>query len=650
MKLRTILSSFIFLFFVVSSPVNGASEKNSFSLSMPDTDPALHYAIDCTFSPSLSAIDGKVTISWRHPGQVPLSEIALHLYQNAFSPGSTFMNHSLGLHRGHQASSMQRGYVEIFSISYHTPEGSKDITSTLQYIQPDDNNHLDQTLALVQLPDSLQPEQLLEITISFRTHLPAIFARSGTAEPFVMAGQWYPKLAAYELAGQRGRAHEGFNLHQYHSNSEFFANFANYDVRITVPKEYIVGATGEEVTEPIHQNGEKQYHFAQRWIHDFSWAADPRFLVYHDVFQPDSGEPIMVQLFTRKEHAHMANRQLEAVLGTLNELQSLFGTYPYRTVTIVDPPGDAAGAGGMEYPTLITGGTPLLSHRRSMEPERVLVHEMIHQYWYGLVATNEFEEPWLDEGFTTYTEGKILSRLYGDSRSSFSLFGQPMLPLPLSTESPGLFRTVLQPFVLDPIDLPAWEFASSRSYATSVYYRAALLLYSLEGFIGEEKMFDVLSTYYQRWAFRHPGTDDFIAIVKEKGSVEAAQFLRESLEKDSYLDYAIGDISPVGTPEGLNWTIRIDRRGEIIAPVDILIVHHNGQKELYHWSGKERYHQIQVPYSTAPLAIHIDPEERLPLDINRLNNDWTQERPWWPALRWTLFLTLYYQSLLTLGL
>ncbi|WP_170270320.1 M1 family metallopeptidase [Heliorestis acidaminivorans] len=655
---RNMLSLCLFFFFALLlllplSPIPATvavAASNVKTLSMPDQEPPVHYQIESNFVPSLSTIDGKVTITWTYPGTEPLSEIAIHLYQNAFAPGSTFMNNSLGLHRGHQQNHTQTGQVEVFSISYHQAEGSKDITDNLRYIQPDDDNRQDKTLALLELPEPLMPKQVLEVTISFRTHLPAIFARSGTVEPFVMAGQWYPKLAAYELAGQRGRPTEGFNLHQYHSNSEFFADFANYDVRISVPEDYIVGATGEEITEPIKEKGVIHYHFAQKWVHDFAWAADPRFVIYQDTFKPAQGEPVIVSLYTRPEKSHLATRQLNAVVGTLRELHNLFGPYPYKTLTVIDPPGDALGAGGMEYPTLITGGTPLLSHGQSMEPERVLVHETIHQYWYGIVANNEFEEAWLDEGLTTYTEGKILERLYGDSRSSFSIFGQPLLPLPLSTNSPGLFRTVLQPLVLDPIDLPAYDYASSRSYATSVYYRGALLLYSLEGLLGEEKVFDILSTYYQRWAFRHPGTDDFVAVVKEKGCSESAKFLQKGLQSPAYLDYALGDIKPLGTAEGLAWIVRIDRRGELIAPVEILILHQNGQKEIVQWSGEERYLEIRIQHSQPPLAIHIDPEERLPLDMNRLNNDWTQESAWWPAFRWTLLVALYYQSLLALAL
>ncbi|MBC9782963.1 M1 family metallopeptidase [Heliobacterium chlorum] len=635
----------VFLAYAVNLPMAQGEP-----LSVPAISPPLNYQIECRYEPTTQTIDGQVEITWKYGGTLPLSQIALHLYPNAFQPGSTFFNESSGQHRGVQGDVNKPGKMDLTQITYISGTNSRDLTATLRFIQPDDKNPHDRTLATVDLPRPLRLGEVLHMKVTFQTLLPDVFARSGVADPFVMAGQWYPKLAAYERQWQRGREQEGFNLHQFHANSEFYADFANYDVKITLPKAYVVGATGCEVDPPVVEGEHKRLHFVQSWVHDFAWAADPRFVTQTCTIEPKDTAPVEIRLFSQPEHLPLAERQLKAVAGALEQLCTSNGPYPYRTLTVIDPPADAPGAGGMEYPTLITGGTPNFPGERSSDPERVLVHETAHQYWYGLVATNEFEEPWLDEGLTTYSEGKILAELYPDTRIPFKFLGFPLFSTPLQDDAPGDYRTVLGSTVLDPINLPAWEFASERSYAASVYYRTALSLYTLERTVGEEKMQDILSTYFKRWAFRHPGTRDFLQVIQEKAGEPTMNHFREWISRPASMDYAVGDVRPVETPTGPAWQIRLECRGELTAPVEVIATDSNGQSHEFHCEGTERYTELTVPGDSPVMTVQVDPHERHLLDTNRLNNLWTREKSIWPALRWTLFVAAAYQALLSAGI
>ncbi|ABZ83037.1 aminopeptidase, m1 family, putative [Heliomicrobium modesticaldum Ice1] len=615
---------------------------------LPASAPPLDYRIQCRYFPERTTIVGRVDLTWPFPGAQPLEQLALHLYPNAFRPGSTFRKESSGKHRGYTAGQGDDGEMEVTRITANYDGESIDVTKSLRYIQPDDNNLNDKTLAAVDLPRPLRPGQRLELAIEFRTRLPRVYARSGTAGPFVMAGQWYPKLAAFERYGQRGRTREGFNLHQFHANSEFYANFANYDVQITLPKGYTVGATGQETAPPVVQDGLQTVRFGQAWVHDFAWSADPRFRLFTRTVTPQGGRPVEIRLYCQKDHVHTADRQLDAVAAALEGLAA-YGPYPYAVLTVIDPPADAPGAGGMEYPTLITGGTPSFPGERSAEPDRLLIHEAAHQYWYGLVASNEFEEAWLDEGLTTYTEGKILERYKADTRIPVRFFGFPLLYSPLRDGCPGLFRAALGPWVPDPIRLDSWKFASEQSYAVSVYNRAALALYSLERLIGEEKMQAILSTYCSRWSFRHPGTEDFLRIVAEKAGDRAAKLFQQWLSTPGALDYAVGSVRMAKGPDGPVWTIRIDRRGELGAPVEVAVIGKDGQRQQFFWDDGERYKEFTLP-GTAPEAVVVDPGEKLALDINRLNNFWAKEQNNAAALRWSLFVAAVCQGLMAVGL
>src|SRR5207342_2722865 len=149
---------------------------------------------------------------------------------------------------------------------------------------PDDGNPEDRTVLRVPLPHPVPGGGSIALDIAWHAQLPKVFARTGFAGDFYLIGQWFPKLAVYEPAGVRGRSSGGWNCHQFHANSEFYADFGRFDVRMTVPSTMVVGATGERLSADHHPNGTTTYRYMQDAVHDFGWTADPRFVEVNDTF------------------------------------------------------------------------------------------------------------------------------------------------------------------------------------------------------------------------------------------------------------------------------------------------------------------------------------------------------------------------------
>ena len=256
---------------------------------------------------------------------------------------------------------------------------------------------------------------------------------------YFLVGQWFPKIGVYEPAGVRQRAAGGWNCHAFHANTEFYADFGNFDVSMTVPSRFVVGATGKRIGE-TRAGDRTTYRYVQNDVHDFAWTADPRFLVTEFTFEPGRDvpkgwsalaakelgmteaeialKPIAVRLLLQKGHERGRERYIASIKNGISYYGLWYGAYPYGTLTVVDPPDDGEGSGGMEYPTFITGGGANAFLTRwpmsgVLGIEIVTIHEFGHQYWYGMVGSNEFEESWLDEGLNDDSEARSMTLAYG---------------------------------------------------------------------------------------------------------------------------------------------------------------------------------------------------------------------------------------------
>ena len=519
-------------------------------------EPVYSIKMEASYDPAERTITGHQRLRWRNTSSVPVSELQFHLYLNAFANNrTTFLKESGGQLRSSKIPPGKWGWVEVKGM--RMADGT-DLKAGEQFLQPDDGNTEDRTVARYPLPAPLPPGEWIELDVDFDGMLPGVFARNGAHKDFALGGQWFPKIAVFEDAGARGRAEPGWNAHQYHANSEFFADFGDYDVTLTLPIRYQghIGGTGrivEETTTGDHVS----VRFVQDGVSDFVWTAEPNFVVINDRFDPVSDvprgeqeriasllgvapeeialQPVDITLLLRPENRNQAERYLSSMKIALRGYGLRLGAFPFPHFTIVDPPRGAMGSGGMEYMTFITLGThPLLAFwpfDTIRAPEMVTIHEFGHNYWMGMSASNEFEESWLDEGINSYYDMIITDEAYGDAQ--VEILGMKMSAFDNNHASLGAGR------YSDPIVRESWRFRTGGSYGFNSYSRPAVTLRHIEGLIGTSAFHKAMRHFFQTWRFRHPGTEDFKNTFREVTGQNLDWFLDQALHSTRALDYGI---------------------------------------------------------------------------------------------------------------
>ncbi|HUI43367.1 MAG TPA: M1 family metallopeptidase [Terriglobia bacterium] len=583
------------------------------------------YQIDARLDPEKKSIEANESLTYRNLTGQALQTFPFHLYLNAFQPKSTFMTEvRRGGTRGTGPDAgwdpKHYGAIEVRSIA---ADGMGDLTSQMQFIQPDDHNSDDRTVAQVTLPKPVPPGASVTFRIAFHDQLPEVVERTGYKRDFFMVGQWFPKVGVWW--------HGGWNCHQFHSTTEFFADFGTFDVKVTVPRNYILGAGGDEVGREDNPDGTQTVVYHSEDVHDFSWTASPDFTLVDDSWT-GSEAPVRIHLLMSPGHLRQTGRYLQSVKGTLGYFDRWYGTYPYDRITVVDPPEGGGDAGGMEYPTLITGGTTWWEPAGLHGIEGVTEHEFGHQYWYGMVATNEFEEAWLDEGINSYTEVKIMDALYGQGRSLIDLWG-------LTADDAGAQRlSYLDAPDSDPMTRFAYQFMSTAAYGGVTYGKTATVLLTLEGLIGPDTMRNAMHTYFERYKFTHPTGTDFLKTLEDVSGQDLGWYFNQAVSGTNVLDYEVlavrsdrADWYVQNPPEAkkgqtlYRGTVLIHRKGDFIFPVETEVRFDNGETAHEKWDGRDRWIRYEYLKKAKIVSAEVDPGHKVPLDRDFFNNSQTAE-------------------------
>lgn len=559
------------------------------------------YHIDVKLDESTHMLIGKQTVTWTNPGKATVNELFFHLYPNAFrSLDTTFMKESGGVLREDKFPANGYGGVKLNSLT--TVDGMS-LMNRVQFIQPDDGNKNDQTLMKLRLTKPVRSQEEVTLSMDFEVKLPKVFARMGYANDFVMAGQWFPKIAAYEKAGVRGRSSEGWNLHQYHGNSEFYSNFGIYSVRIQVPDDYFVAATGFPTKTPVIANGKKSYQFYADDVHDFAWSASPNFVYFEEPFSSSQVPGIRIKLYLDPKHKELKERYFYAAKTALSKFSEWYGKYPYSTLSIVVPPKAGNGAGGMEYPTLITAfGAEDESPGYNLE--RTVVHETGHQYFYGILASNEFEEAWLDEGFTSYAEDKLMEQEFG--------------------VIPNL--TIEASCITDPapLKLAAWRYKNQNHYVENVYMRAKLVLLAIEKQVGEKAMNRIMKTYAHKYRFKHPTTADFQRVVEQVTNRKWNDFFYQYVYNGQMADFAVENIDTRTSEDNgtiqYQATVHVRKLGANYPSTPIVFGFEDGTTTRKVWDGDGDRIQYTVTHKNPLSWVMVDPLYSIVVENKHINN------------------------------
>jgi Peptidase family M1 domain len=648
---------------------------------LPDKSPRnANYTIEARLDPEKHTITGTLVLDWRNTSDQPLDHFPFHLYWNAFRNNlSTSARGGGGRRRPNIGEGDDRtfGYTEVATIRRL---GETEETLKPRYISPDDGNADDRTVMEVQSSRAVAPGQTARFRIEWTSLIPhGKVGRAGWVHDYNFIAQWFPKIGVF----WKGK----WNAHQFHPWTEFFADYGVYDVSLTVPRDYVIGATGRLESEKDNGDGTRTVRFVQEDVHDFAWTGSLRFREKKATFDDPGYPPVEIRLLVQPEHQHLADRYIEATKIALRAYGTWSAPYPYPGITVVDPAW-RSGSGGMEYPTLFTGGANVFAPPALQSPESVTIHEAGHQFWYGLVGNNEFEEAWLDEGLNTYTQRKAMEvalgakgwgrRYFGLTSGRGGRTGWPVV-------APGVWigrgredlATLREHGRTDVMARPGWEYRTSGSYTINSYGKPGLTLQTLEGLLGDDVMTRVMRTYARRYRFAHPTTADFIAVVNEVTGKDHRWFFDETFFSSGLVDYAVGvDVSPVralegwaeseagplrltprpavkGEPKG-PWEskVTVRRLGEARLPVEVRVDFADGRSVRETWDGKDTWKRFTYSDASKVVRAVVDPEGKIALDVDRGNNAWIAETGFArrAATKWAARWMFWLQNLLELHL
>jgi hypothetical protein len=655
------------------------------------SDRVVRYDIDATLDPAHHTVAGKEKLTWRNRSAAPVSSVYLHLYMNAFEgSNSTFFtemrNESTGFRSGVDMKDGQWGHIALNSVA----QGGAKVAWT--YVHPDNGPSTDHTVVRFDLPEPVAPGASTTLDIDFLTQLPRVIARTGYFGTFHLVGQWFPKIGVLELPGERGATAPRWNVHEFHLYSEFYADFGSYDVKISAPKDYVVGATGELQGAPVEKNGMLTHHYVQDDVHDFAWTADNHSGTPLESTWTNPGSPLVkLRVLYPKEYAASAAPALKAAKDSLTFFSNTLGPYPYKTLTVVIPAFNAGEAGGMEYPTFFTA-----EGYAKVEPgtlnegllDFVTIHEFGHGYFYGILASNEFEEPMLDEGLNEYWDMRML-RERGQDIHATTPWLKAIGFRPLFKVFDFERAASMRDDPADPLGQHAWDRLQTVG---PVYFRTATAMRDLEARIGKPALERGFKEYYKRWKFRHPSTADLRETLAEAtGQREAVeQVFAQHVYHASIVDDRVSKLASVqqaplpgthevngkwvevtekqadkasdaardawkkahpgvknGGPYPFLTTVTVRRYG-IAVPQTLLVKFADGSSETVQWNADERWHQFTWLKPVKAVSAELDPKRLHYLDVSKLDDSRTLETNSAASHRWSTDFAAFVQFIFSL--
>lgn len=615
----------------------------AYSQAPPLSPRTANYDIQLRLDTAEKKIHGRQLLHWSNPSADTVRELQYHLYLNAFrNTQSTFMKEAGGF--GFMIDALKENcgwsWVEVKGIR---DEYGNDLSRQAEYIAPDDGNADDRTVLRVPLARPVLPGAAIRVELEWVTKIPRAAIRTGYNRDYYFMAQWFPKVGVYEPAGTRFAEKGQWNCHQYHAEGEYYSDFGVYQVYITVPAGFTVGASG--VLQGIEeQEGMKTWRFRAEDVIDFTWAASPHFRELKESYKG-----IGLRLLAYPYHEHLAERYFKVVKYAIDFCTSRFGDYPYTHLTIIDPPFHGMFSSAMEYPTLISTANLCFLPRGVKTSELLLVHEFIHQYFMQMVASNEQEEPWLDEGITNYYEARIMDELFGRQSSTMECMG---IGFGNMESNRGAFFGMENPRIADYRRF-SWQFPEGSSHPIS-YSKTTLWLRTLEGLLGTETLDEAMRAYFQRWKFRHPCGQDFIDVVNEvvrqKHGARFGEnmnwFFDQVLYSTELCDYAVASISntPLLSSAGIfedtedclrpgaaeeplfRSKVVVHRLEGLYFPVEVRITFEDGKAITEHWDGRGRSREFLFEGMGKIISAEVDPERKIYLDKNFINNSLALQR------------------------
>lgn len=469
--------------------------------------------IQVTLNDQDHSIDGMIKMNYYNNSPDTLHFIWIHLWPNAYKNDRTAFSDQL----------LENGNTDF----YFSKEGDKGYINRLNFttdgiLAKMEDHPQHQDIVKLILPNPLPPEQQVMLITPFHVKLPKNFSRGGHIDQSYQLTQWYPKPAVYDK--------KGWHPIPYLDQGEFYSEFGTFDVKITLPLKYKVAATGLLKDSSV-QGTQKTLQYQQENIHDFAWFADEAFEVKHDTLQL-AQKTVDVYVYYKKENAAYWTNAVNYTKAAIRSKSELVGGYPYPVVSVVERAGDETG-GGMEYPTI----TLVSKTNNEKLLEYLIYHEVGHNWFYGILASNERLHPWMDEGMNSYYDQRYFTKKYGAGGVDFVNSNQPFV----KKRQPDDFQSVLLQTIIglqkdQPIATSSAAF-SQLNYNLVAYTKTAQWMQLLEQKLGRQRFDDMMHAYYDQYEFKHPGPEDFKEL--------ASAYTDENLDSLFGLLYKKGNIEPV---------------------------------------------------------------------------------------------------------
>jgi len=518
-----------------------------------------------------------------------LTTVFFHLYFNAFQPNSEMDANlqTLPDPDGRMATNVgtpQRPIYESRIAKLNPDEiGYLRVKKLTQDGVPATISH-ESTILKVTLPTPILPHSRTVLGLDFEGQVPVMIRRAGRNSPDGVAlsmAQWYPKMVAYD--------HKGWHTTEY-LGREFYGVWGNFDVKITLDKTYLVGASGvlqnpneigfgyedKGVKVPTTKAATKTWHFIAERVHDFTWAADPQYV--HDKHQLADGKTIH---FIYKKYKDTWKQIQEPMLKVFDYYNQLIGKYPWPQYSFIQ-----GGDGGMEYAMC----TLMVGNEKYERLVGTAAHELAHAWFQHLLATDEAAYPWMDEGFTSYIEYLAEHQILKTKKTAN----------PFESAYKGYFGLVKSGFQ-EPTITHSDRFATNYAYSVTAYYKGLLFLTQLDYLMGNEALQKTLKRYYNEYAFKNPTPNDFIRIAEKVSGMQLQWFLNEFMETDHTADYAISKVEGKGNKT----EVTLKRVGRLPLSIDLWVTDKAGNIRYV-------YVPLRMTYAEKPNTYPAYPRTVLP--------------------------------------
>ena len=571
------------------------------------------YDITARLDVKTHQLKGRQSLVYRNHSPDTLRQLYYHLYFNAFRPNSMMDVRSRVIRDPDR---------RVRDRIYHLDQGAQGFQKVVSLTQDGVRlrPEVEGTLLSVPLVRPLLPGASTKLDMRFEAQVPTQVRRTGrdNAEGIAYSmAQWYPKLAEYDTEGWHTDAYVG---------REFYGVWGDFEVRLILDTAYVVAATGIPQSDKALPadlkiaKSERLWHFKAEDVHDFVWAADPDYL--HDQVTATSNEnKVDLHFYYQADVSDNWQALQSYMVRALAYISAHFGPYPYDRYAFIQ-----GGDGGMEYPmaTLITGKRPLQSL------VGVSVHELLHSWYQGLMASHEGRYAWLDEGFTSYAEEKTMRHLFPEKKEEG----------PLLVNEYASYKRLVASGLEEPMNTWSDHFQTNYAYSQAAYVKGAIFQHQLSYIVGEETLGRALRRYAERWRFKHPTPTDYLRVVEKEAQMNLDWYYAYFAQSTHSIDYGLRSVEAV---DQTNTRIVLARIGAMPMPIELVITQQDGTQTLYYiplrmMRGVKREKEQAIPRHTLsdwpwthplyafeiPLPIHdikhiqIDPSDRM-ADLNPAN-------------------------------